>query len=123
MRTRFVLLAAALLAAGCSSTAPLPMATTPAKARPALETVLAAWKAGKSPADLKALSPPAYFLDADFTRGQKLVDFKIDGDGTPTGTGLRYDVTLTLADGGKGGKKVAYRVVTEPNTSVSREDF
>src|SRR4051812_46124451 len=112
MLARLVALLAVAAAGGCSSTAPLPMATTPDKARPALENVLSAWKAGKSPADLKAQSPPAYFLDADFTRGQKLADFKIEDDGKPTGTGLRYEVTLTFADGGKAGKKIAYRVVT-----------
>ncbi len=115
----------AMVSVGCSSNpAPLAMATTAEKARPAMENVLAAWKAGKTAADLKAQSPQAYFNDADFSRGAKLVDFKIESDGTPSGTGYRFDVTITTEQPGKTAKpkKLAYRVVTEPVTSISRED-
>jgi hypothetical protein len=120
--------AAAVLAAaavGCSSELKtMPMATSPEQARPALELTLTAWKDGRTQSDLKAQSPPVYFNDDDFVRGRKLVAFTIDGDGRPVGTGLRYDVTLTLQDGTKppATRKLAYRVVTEPNISVSRED-
>lgn len=117
---RVLLPALALAIAGCSSEpATLPMATTAEKSRPALEAVLNAWKAGKTADELKAMSPPLYFIDGDFVKNSKLTDFKIEGDGRPYGTGYRYDVSLTIA--GKA-KKVAYRVVTEPNTSISRED-
>jgi hypothetical protein len=115
---------AAALAAGCSNSRPLPMAATPEKARPALEAALAAWRDGKSPADLRAGSPPVFVNDPDFARGRKLVDFKVAGDGKPFGTGLRYDVTLTVQDGSgsKAARKVAYRVATDPTTSIFRED-
>ncbi|MBL8865302.1 MAG: hypothetical protein JNK93_07035 [Planctomycetia bacterium] len=111
----------ALALAGCSSSDPLSMATTAEKSRPALDAALGGWKAGKTEAELKGQSPPVYLIDADFKRGAKLVDYKVEGDGKPHGTGFRYDVSLTI-DGGKGAKKVAYRVVTEPNTAISRED-
>lgn len=117
---RILMPAVLLLAAGCSSDPKsLPMATSAEKSRPVLETVLNGWKAGKTAEDLKAMAPPHYFIDGDFAKGNKLTDYKIDGDGRPYGTGFRYDVTLTFA--GKS-SKVAYRVVTEPNTNVSRED-
>ncbi len=115
----------AVFGVGCSSNpAPLAMATTADKARPAMENVLASWKAGKTAADLKAQSPQAYFNDADFSRGAKLVDFKIESDGTPSGTGYRFDVTIATEQPGKTAtpKKHAYRVVTEPVTSIFRED-
>jgi hypothetical protein len=100
------------------------MATSPEKARPAIDAAFTAWKDGKTADDLRKQSPPVLLLDDDFTRGRKLVDFKIEGDGTPRGTGLRFNVTLTLQDGAKPPttRKLAYRVVTEPNVTVSRED-
>jgi len=115
----------AALAAGCSSDPkPLPMAAAPDSARPALETALTGWKAGRTPNELKGQSPPVVFNDGDFTAGRKLTDFRIDGDGRPVGTGLRYEVTLTLQDGSKPAatRKLAYRVVTEPGISIFRED-
>lgn len=122
---RLCLLVAVALAAGCSGTAPLPMATSPEKARPAIEAALAAWKQGKTADDLRKLSPAVHLLDDDFARGRKLAAYKIEGDGKPMGTGMRYDVTLTLQDGAKppAARKLAYRVVTEPYICVSREDF
>lgn len=119
---RLLIPAAALLLAGCGSDRPLPMATTAEKARPALESALAAWKDGKTADDLVKQSPPVYVIDADFKRGAKLGGYTIDGDGRPYGTGYRFDVTLQLDGGKAGGKKLAYRVVTDPNISISRED-
>ena len=89
MRSRFLPAAALTLAlvAGCSDTAPLPMATSPEKARPAIEAAFAAWKDGKTADDLRKQSPPVVLLDDDFARGRKLVDYKIEGDGTPPGPG------------------------------------
>ena len=79
---------------------------------------------GKTADDLRTQSPPVVLLDDDFRRGRKLLDYKIEGDGVPRGTGLRFDVALTLQDGNKPPttRKLAYRVVTEPNVSISRED-
>lgn len=124
MRSRFFPVVALALAAGCSDTAPLPMATSPEKARPAIEAAFAAWKQGKTADELRTQSSPVVLLDDDFGRGRKLLDYKIEGDGTPRGTGLRFDVALTLKDGGKPPttRKLAYRVVTEPKVSISRED-
>jgi hypothetical protein len=124
MRT-FVLMGAGLLAAGCSGPPPpLPMAATPETARPALLAALEAWKAGKAPADLRAQSPPVQFNDADFDRGRRLTEFTLDGDPRPNGTGQRFAVTLTLRDGDRAPvtRKVAYRVSTDPTTSIFRED-
>lgn len=123
MRVRFLPLFA-LVIVGCGD-GTMPMATTPEKAKTALVATLDAWKAGKTADDLKKQSPPIYFVDSDFTRGRKLAEYKIEGDGNPMGTGISYEVTLTFGDDGKGrgSAKVAYRVVTDPNTSVSREDF
>lgn len=127
MRLRLLPVAVLIVAAGCGDKS-MPMAASPETAKPALVAVLDAWKAGKSEADLKAQTPPVIFNDADFKRGRKLSDYKIEGDGGPMGAGMRYDVTLTFDDEkakakGKGAVKVAYRVVTDPTTSIYREDF
>lgn len=124
MRLRFLPVAALVLAVGCSDPAPLPMATSPEQARPAIEAAFAAWKDGKTADDLRTQSPPINLLDDDFAKGRKLVDFKIEGNGTPRGTGLRFNVVLKVQDGSKSPvtRKLAYRVVTEPNITVSRED-
>ena len=121
---RLTVPAVALFLVGCSSGETLPMATTAEKSRPALAAALDGWKAGKTADELKALAPPVYLNDADFRAGTKLANYKIEDDGRPYGTGYRYDVTLTVERGGKPAspKKIAYRVVTEPNIAIARED-
>lgn len=116
---------AAALAAGCSGgPTPLPMATTPEKAGAAIREAFDAWKAGKTPADLKAESPAVYLADDDFQKGRKLVDYTIEGEPVPSGTGMRFVVSFTVSDGGKTtARKHAYRVVTDPNISISKEDM
>lgn len=124
MLTLLILAPAAALTAGCGDPRPPGLATTPEQSRAVLTAVFDAWKAGKTRADLKAQTPPIYFSDDAMDR-RKLVDYTIDGDGKPVGTGLRYDVSFTTQDGDKPAspRKAAYRVVTEPNISVSIEDF
>jgi hypothetical protein len=121
---RKALCLAALVLAGCSEPKPLEMATTPEASRATLTAALDAWKAGASQADLSRRSPPVYFVDDDLERGRKLVDYQIEGEPRPVGTGLSYVVTLTVQDGTKAPviRRLAYRVVTKPNQSVSREE-
>lgn len=116
-----------LAAAGCGGDPPpLPMAGTPESCRAALAAALDGWKAGRSYSDLAAQSPPVLFVDDDLNRGTKLLDYKVEGDGRPRGTGYSYVVTLTVQDkdGAKppAKKKVAYTAVTEPKHAVTRED-
>ena len=120
---RILLLVAALGLAGCGTNPP-PMAATPESSRAALAAALDGWKAGKAPKELSGQSPPLYFVDDDFTRGTKLLDYKVEGEGKPLGTGYSYVVSLTLQDQGGGNrtKKVAYTAVTEPKHAVTRED-
>jgi hypothetical protein len=121
---RIILFTAALGLAGCGGSQPPPMAGTPESTRAALAAALDAWKAGKTSRELSGQSPPLYFVDDDFTRGTKLFDYKVEGEGKPLGTGYSYVVTLTLQDrgGGTRTKKVAYTAVTEPKHAVTRED-
>ncbi|MDY3556669.1 hypothetical protein R5W24_005839 [Gemmata sp. JC717] len=124
MNTRLTLLAVALAVTGCGDPKPLPMAATPESSRAALVGALDAWKAGKTPQDLAAGSPPVLFVDDDINRS-KLADYKIEGDGLPKGTGYSYTVSLTLADKDAAktrAKKVAYTVVTEPRLAITKED-
>ena len=64
-------------------------------------------------------------MDDDLTRGAKLLDYAIEGEGTPRGTGYSYVVALKFQDrdGAKTrDRKVAYTAVTEPNHAVTREE-
>src|SRR5687768_14226817 len=117
-RILFLTLAAAL--AGCSGDPkPPPMAGTPESTRLALESFLEGWKSGKTVKDFAAQSPPLLVTDDDLNRGTKLLDYAIEGEGKPRGTGYSFVVSMTLQD--KAGsktpakKKIAYRAYTEPN--------
>jgi hypothetical protein len=117
-----MLLVAALGLTGCGGDSkPLPMAATPESSRAALVAALDGWKAGKSSKDLQDQSPSIIFQDDDLNRGTQLVDYKIEGEGQPRGTGYSYVVTLTFAGKDKP-KKVYYSAVTEPKLAVTRED-
>ena len=122
---RILLPLLALALAGCGGEPPpLDMATTPEKSREVLVAALDAWKAGATPKELTARTPAVYLNDDSFARGVKLTDYKIEGEPKTFGTGLSYVLTLTLQDGAKpaAARKLAYRVVTRPNVSISRED-
>lgn len=115
----------ALALAGCSSDPPpLAMATTPEQSREVLVAALDAWKGGATAQTLREKSPPVYFADDGLSRGHKLLDYKLDGEPKPVGTGMSYVVSLTTQDGAKAAatRKLVYRVVTTPNVSISKED-
>ena len=122
-RTLLPLLAFAL--AGCGGDPPpLDLASTPEKSRELLVSAFDDWKAGATPGSMTAKSPPVYLNDDGFAKGAKLIDYKIEGEPKTVGTGFSYVVTLTIQDGAKppSAKKLAYRVVTRPNNSISKED-
>jgi hypothetical protein len=109
---------------GCGGAKPLSLATTPEKSRQVIVSALDAWKNGQTREDLKKLSPPVYFQDDDLYRGRKLIDYKLEGAPKQLGTGLSYVVSLTIQNGSTppATRKVAFRVVTEPNIAITRED-
>ena len=122
---RILLPLLAVVLAGCGGDPPpLDMATTPEQSRAAFVGALDAWKAGATPESLTAKNPSVYLADENFARGVKLLDYKLEGDPVVVGTGITYVVTLTLQDGAKAAntRKLAYRVVTQPNISISKED-
>jgi len=125
MRYHLIVLTAALGLTGCGGPQPLPMAATPESSRAALVATLDGWKAGKTYQDLAAAVPPVQFLDDDLNRGTKLIDYRVEGEPRPNGTGYSYVVALTFEDSAgakRAPKKVAYTVVTEPKHAVTRED-
>jgi hypothetical protein len=122
--TRFLPLLA-LLAAGCAAEpGTLPMAATADGAKAAVHDALTAWKNGATQKDLSSRTPPVYLNDDDLVRGRKLTAFTIDGEPTPSGTGMKVETTLTLDGGGRPSatRKVPYRVVLTPQISIARED-
>jgi hypothetical protein len=122
---RIFLLAAALGLIGCGTSGPPPMAGTPESSQATLVAALDGWKAGRTFQELLTQPTPLHFIDDDLNRGTRLLDYRIEGQGQPAGTGYRYVVTLTLQDGA-GGKirtrTVTYTAVTEPKHAVTRED-
>jgi len=121
-----ILLSALLASVGCSGEAqPLAMATTPERSREVLILGFDAWKSGTTQKDLAKQSPPLFLGDDDYYRGWKLVDYKIDGEPKVVGTGIAYVLSLTILEPGKSApttKKRAYRIVTEPNIAITKED-
>ncbi|MCU0704156.1 MAG: hypothetical protein MUF18_09305 [Fimbriiglobus sp.] len=113
-----------LLLAGCGEPAPLPMAATAESSREALSAALDGWKAGKKPADLIAARPPLTFVDDDVNADAALVEYAVEGEGKPRGTGYAYTVALTLRgkDGKTRTKKTTYIVATNPNLAVIKDD-
>jgi hypothetical protein len=109
-----------LLGCGGDENRPMAMATTPEKAKQVIEEVMEAWKSGKTKEDLRSLSPPRYLQDDDFFTGKKITNYKFIGEPKVLGTGMNFVIELTLQDGKT--KKLGYRVVTEPNIAVTRED-
>jgi hypothetical protein len=123
--TKLIPLACAALLVGCGTAEkPLAMAATPESARAALGTALDGWKAGKTAQDFAGGTPPLLFVDDEINRGTKLTEYRVEGDGTPRGTGYSFVVTLTLQtkDGKARTKRVAYTAVTEPKHAVTIED-
>ena len=121
---RILILAAALGLTGCGTSTP-PMAGTAESSRAALVGALDGWKAGMTREELSTQSKPIYFVDDDLNFGTKLLDYQIEGEGRPSGTGYSYVVTLTLQDGTGSRtrtRKVAYTAVSEPKLAVTRED-
>src|SRR5262245_51953607 len=124
---RALILCAAIVLIGCScDPKPLPMAATPESSRAVLVAALDGWKQGCTYQQMADGSPPLYVRDDDLNRVAKLLDYQIEGEGQPRGTGYSYIVTLTLQDpsGTKAPnkKKVAYNAVSEPSRGVFRED-
>ena len=120
-----IVILAALALIGCGGSKPPPMAGTPESSRFALVVALDGWKAGSTYQELSDRPTPLHFVDDDLNRGTKLLDYRIEGEGQPRGTGYSYVVTLTLQDKDAGKtrtKKVAYTAVTEPKHAVTRED-
>jgi hypothetical protein len=109
---------------GCSEPPPLPMATTPEQSKAALVAALDDWKDGVTRSALLARTPPVVFADDAFARGHKLLDYKIEGEPKVVGTGITYVLSLNIQDGTRppATRRLAYRVVTSPNISISKED-
>lgn len=103
---------------------PLPMAATPESSRAVLVAALDGWKQGRTYQQMADESPPLLVRDDDLNGGVKLLDYQIEGEGQPRGTGYSYAVSIMLQtrDGGTTSKKVYYNAVSEPSRGIFRED-
>jgi hypothetical protein len=81
------------IAPGCGQS--LPPTADPAQARTALETALAAWQNGGTIESLQALTPPIYFNESIWMRGNRLVGYEFKSE-ERNGVSWRCDVLLNL---------------------------
>jgi len=112
----------AVVFVGCGGSAP----PTPANAevgRAALIRGLDAWKAGERPDALKSGADPIYFMDFEWDRGAKLLDYSLESSDVSYGAERRYNGSFTLNVKGKNvSKRLAYLVGTNKPISVRREE-
>ncbi len=118
---RALLIGSALLVVGCEQGF-RPTSLDAKKARAALTTTLNAWKRGEAASTLQSASPPIVAQDLDWLTGSKLVDFQVEGDGTPMDSNLRVPVKLNLQTpkGSNVTRSVAYLITTDPALTVFR---
>ena len=102
-----------VLSAGCGDK--LPPAADSEKARQALQTALAAWKAGDARAALQSRSPAVYFNEPLCGPGHKLLDYQVDETSEQRfGQSVRYTVVLSFQ--ARGGATVRHTAVYEIST-------
>lgn len=92
-------------------------------ARKTLVQVLDHWKSGGSIEELRKRNPEIVAQEFFWTKGMKLQEYRVLGDGRPQNANLMCEVELTLvpADGGASNKKtVEYMVGTDPVLTVFR---
>jgi hypothetical protein len=92
-------------------------------ARDTLVQVLDHWKSGGSIEELRTRKPEIVAQEFFWTKGMKLQEYRILGDGRPENANLVCEVELTLvpADGGAPTQKtVNYMVGTDPVLTVFR---
>jgi len=112
-------LIAVFAAVGCGQTA-RDLALDESQAREACTTTLEAWKAAKTPDDLK---PDIIASDYAWAAGQKLLSYEFLPGENSDGTNLNIPVKLTLQDakGAKSTSNATYTVGTSPVVTVIRE--
>lgn len=110
----------ALAAAGCGAGHPGP--SDPGVGRDTLKAALDAWKKGDSPDAYKQTAPAVTVVDRHWQKGTKLLDYEIDGTGTPDGFDVQFKVKLTTQEPGgkKAQDKAVYNVSTAPKLVIVR---
>ena len=108
---------------GCGDRAKRAAKVEPDKARATLTQALDAWKAGKTPDDLKSQSPSIVAQDFDWLGGMKLSSYEVLGSGEERDANLECPVKLSLVgkDGKSVKKTVTYIVGTDPVLTVFRK--
>lgn len=116
-------LLALLVSAGCGGGTPSAAPLDAPQARDVLQTALEAWKGGGTIESLQSREPPIHVLDVDWSKGSKLVQYRVGGEGTPADGNLVLPVELTIQDAsGKETKlPVKYLVTTSPSLTVMRD--
>jgi hypothetical protein len=115
------LLILAALFAGCSGKNPVYSVRTDV-AGDTLKSILDAWKAGKTPADMQYGTPAIVVQDMDWSGESKLIAYEIQPGAEAVDANLIAKVKLSLEtrNGKKEDKTVTYMVGTDPALTVFR---
>jgi hypothetical protein len=95
------------------------------QAGPALRTALEAWKGGESQEDLLGQNPSILMNEDDWRVGKRLLDFKMEDQGSLSGRQVVWRAQIKLQD--KSGKtedrKATYVIDTTPRLVIVRDRF
>jgi len=117
------LIGGVIVLSGCGQT--VAENVDPGQAERVLRTALDAWKDGKTNADLEAQQPSIIMNEADWTNGNRLLEYKMTDTGKLDGRQVRWVVQIKLQD--KNGKvtdrKATYIIDTIPRVVIVRDSF
>ncbi|HEY0981775.1 hypothetical protein [Schlesneria sp.] len=108
---------------GCRDSARHLVEQDPELARQTLETVLQAWKDGKT-GTLAKRNPPIRFVDDDLLAGNQLLGFELEDESIPIipYQTVRVELELRTPQGEAVSKTVQYQVGIDPGLTVLRGD-
>ncbi len=95
------------------------------QAGPALRTALEAWKGGKSQEDLANQNPSILMNEDDWRGGKRLLDFKMEDQGSLSGRQVVWRAQIKLQDksGTTEDRKATYVIDTTPRLVIVRDRF
>jgi hypothetical protein len=95
------------------------------QAGPALRTALEAWKDGKSQEDLANQSPSILMNEDDWRMGKRLLDFKMEDQGSLFGRQVVWKTQIKLQDpnGKTEDRRATYVIDTTPRLVIVRDRF
>ncbi len=94
-----------------------PQVVDPDRATATLRDVLDAWTSGAARESLLTASPPIHVADAEWIRGRKLLEYKVESGSS------EVLLTVQTEDGMREQHAASYRIDTEPSLVVVHEEW